>query len=515
MEDAPSLLKIPKSECPDIWIRLPQKKTNGPNHGPAWKTQSFFLNEICRVILWQDLWESQFEKVQLEHGWAKVPNWECLFVHREKTILVCVCGRHKTGWKETKSWPNVESTHERRWFGRTNILPWPRLFGLHSTRVRNKLRYCRQLQIYVRIQDLCWSKRKATFLWESWRKHFLMVLWYGRSCKEMRGNIFELANKTTSQFYKVATPCIDDHQYKEEKMGSGGELSTVCSQIVLTCLYLARIGRPDILWSVKKFARAVTKWTRGCEKGLARFISYIHHTSEFKHYCHMGNTEPQCRLGLFQDSDFAGDVEDSKSTSGWIQCILGSHTFVPISWMCKKQTPVSHSSTDSEIISLDAGLHMDGIPALDLWDLVIEVLHSSFNQTRKPKETVQGDLLRNKPSSKKHTNSQTKTQVQYNDLELSNVDCVSSNVKSSHFGAMLYIFEDNEAVIKMIIKGRSPTMRRVSRTHRVALDWLLSRIDLDPKGSNQIHWHQKKTTRRHNDKGQLHKWWVEPSSASL
>ena len=46
---------------------------------------------------------------------------------------------------------------------------------------------------------------------------------------------------------------------------------------------------------------------------------------------------------------------------------------------------------------------------------------------------------------------------------------------------MLFIFEDNEAVIKMIRKGRSPTMRHVSRTHRVALDWLFERIKFDPK----------------------------------
>ena len=52
---------------------------------------------------------------------------------------------------------------------------------------------------------------------------------------------------------------------------------------------------------------------------------------------------------------------------------------------------------------------------------------------------------------------------------------------SSQSGAMLNIFEDNEAVIKIIIKGRSPTMRHVSRTHRVALDWLFDRINLDPK----------------------------------
>ena len=55
-----------------------------------------------------------------------------------------------------------------------------------------------------------------------------------------------------------------------------------------------------------------------------------------------------------------------------------------------------------------------------------------------------------------------------------------SNVNSSRQEALFYVFEDNEAVIKMIIMGRSPTMRRVSRTHRVALYWLLDRINLDP-----------------------------------
>ena len=55
----------------------------------------------------------------------------------------------------------------------------------------------------------------------------------------------ELANKTTQQLYKVSTPCIDDHDFKEEEMKSVGELSNTCSRIVLKCLYLARIGRPD------------------------------------------------------------------------------------------------------------------------------------------------------------------------------------------------------------------------------------------------------------------------------
>ena len=142
---------------------------------------------------------------------------------------------------------------------------------------------------------------------------------------------------------------------------------------------------------MNKLARSITKWTKACDKRLNRFISYIHHTCEYK----------QCRLWVillnnagwdcFQDSDFAGDLEDSKSTSGGTLCIFGSHTFVPISWMCKKQTSVSHSSTESEVIPLDAGLWLDGIPALDWRDLIVAVLGNT-NQNR----LEQGDLFTKK-----------------------------------------------------------------------------------------------------------------------
>ena len=185
----------------------------------------------------------------------------------------------------------------------------------------------------------------------------------------------------------------------------------------------------------------------------------------------MDNTAKQCRLGLFQDSDFAGDLEDSKSTSGGTLCILGSHTFVPISWMCKKQTSVAHSSTESEIISLDAGLRLDGIPALDLWGLIVFVLGNTL-QTQK--RTVQPVV-----NCDKDHGSNKRSQGMINVLNC--IGCVHSNVQFLHQEALLYVFEDNEAVIKMIIKGRSPAMRHVSRTHRVALDWLFDRTNLDPK----------------------------------
>ena len=121
----------------------------------------------------------------------------------------------------------------------------------------------------------------------------------------------DIANWRTKrqQLYTVSSPCLDDHHFKKEERESLGELSKACSQIVLKCLYLARIGRPDSLWSVNKLARSVTKWTRACDKRFSRLISYIHHTCEYKQYCYVGNTARQCTLGLFQDSAFAGDLE--------------------------------------------------------------------------------------------------------------------------------------------------------------------------------------------------------------
>ena len=129
----------------------------------------------------------------------------------------------------------------------------------------------------------------------------------------------ELAKEKVDQLYRFSSPFLDDHQLKQEELESVGELSEVCSQIVLKCLYVARIGRLDILWSVSKLASSVTKWTQACDRRLARLISYIHHTYYFRQYCHVGKTAHHCRLGVFQDSDFAGDLEDSKSTSS---CVL-------------------------------------------------------------------------------------------------------------------------------------------------------------------------------------------------
>ena len=223
----------------------------------------------------------------------------------------------------------------------------------------------------------------------------------------------ELANKTTQQLYKVSTPCIDDHHFKEDEMKSVGELSKVGSQIVLKCLYLARIGILDILWPVNKLARSITKWTRACDKRLNRLISYIHHTCEYKQYCYVGNTAYGAGWDCFE-TPILREILKTQNQHQEVSCVF-SDCFSP--W---KKTQ-NHDRTEKPVVCLD----------------------------------------------KNHVRHQSRGVINV----LDNVDLAPSNVRFLHQEALLYVFEDSEAVIKMILKGRSPTMRHVSRTHRVALDW--------------------------------------------
>ena len=102
----------------------------------------------------------------------------------------------------------------------------------------------------------------------------------------------------------------------------------------------------------------------------------------------------------FLHADFAGDLADSKSTSGGRLCIFGDHTFA-ISWACEKQTAVSHSSPEAEVISLDTGLVMEGIHASKLWEAIIDV-------SQPPATRATGVKARQKSS---HSNTQNDIRI--------------------------------------------------------------------------------------------------------
>ena len=117
------------------------------------------------------------------------------------------------------------------------------------------------------------------------------------------------------------------------------------------------------------------------------------------------------------------------------------------SWSCKKQTAVSHSRWN--------------FTALGLWDVVTDVLEPQ----------AQGNLMR--PPQKQQQKQPRPA------INLGSSFCSPYCVHTSRQRASLFNFEGNDAVITMTMKGQSPTVRLVSQTHRVDLDWLFDRAHLD------------------------------------
>ena len=285
---------------------------------------------------------------------------------------------------------------------------------------------------------------------------------------DMKGHVqqsidryLELSKKLLATLTSVATPCIDDHMLQDTDFTHEGVLCLEAARIVLKSLYVARMGRPDLLWAVNSLARCVTKWTVAADKRLHRLMCWMEHTKDWVQTCWVGDPIASCCLMLFADASFAGDTTDAKSTSGGYLCLCGPRTFVPITWLCKKQTSVSHSSSEAEVVALDAATRMEGIPALLLLEQFTTTLCGSPGGPKGLPDPQTGML---------HKNDRKEN------ISISDLDYVPHNIPKRTSTAKLIIMEDNEAVIQMCKKGRSPNMRHVSRTHRVSLDWLFERL---------------------------------------
>ena len=120
-------------------------------------------------------------------------------------------------------------------------------------------------------------------------------------------------------------------------------------------------------------------------------------------------------MHLYDDADFTGCLETSRSTSGVYLCIHGPGAAFPIAGSSKRQTNVSHSTPEAEIAAADFAIRTIGIPALTLWST----------------------LLRK--------------------------------------DVCLQFHEDSQAVIAVMRAGRPDKLRHLNRTRRVSIDWLHER----------------------------------------
>ncbi len=126
--------------------------------------------------------------------------------------------------------------------------------------------------------------------------------------------------------------------------------------------------------------------------------------------------QPTSELGLFSDADFAGDRAGMRSTSGVFLALYGPHSFFPLSAQSKKQTAVSHSTVEAEIIAADQALRTSGLPAIPLWTKIL-----------------------NRPVA-------------------------------------LELYQDNQATGRIVATVRAPALRHIQRTHSARVAWADERL---------------------------------------
>ena len=143
----------------------------------------------------------------MKYGWEKVPNWECLCVHRHKGLFLSVyVDDVKLAGKSQNINPMWKVLNKEVDLGEPTSFLDHVYLGCTQRQCEISKDIVDNYRTMFESRISAGSNREITMLGKS--SYFFVVVRYGRSCQEM------------------------------------------CSQIVLKCLHLARIGRPDITWSV-------------------------------------------------------------------------------------------------------------------------------------------------------------------------------------------------------------------------------------------------------------------------
>ena len=226
-------------------------------------------------------------------------------------------------------------------------------------------------------------------------------------------------SKSTLKIHEHRVPdAISDNSECIEK----GVLAPIAAQILMKLLYGARYCRQDLLRAICTLARCVTKWDTLADRRLHRLISYVACTKDHRLSAWCGDRLAALEPYLFVDAELAGCQATNRSTCGVFHVVRGPNTFFPISAMSKRHTNVSSSKPEAEITSGSMALRMVGIPALSLWETLLQL-------------PMPGQAPR------------------------------------EHDVAMKFM-EDNQAFVAICHSGRNPTMRHFHRHHRISISLL-------------------------------------------
>ena len=205
------------------------------------------------------------------------------------------------------------------------------------------------------------------------------------------------------------TPFLPKGSILPEEWEEKGQLEEHACAVLMKLLWGARLGRPDVLRAITHLATLVSKWSKACDRMLHRLMAYVSQSTDYTLVGYINDLPEDLWLEIYTDSDFSGSPDCAHSTSGaWLQ-LRGPNSVWPPSWASKKQTAVSRSTTEAEVIAMVFGAFSEALPMEVLWGIVLQ--------------------------REIHT----------------------------------IIYEDNEATEKIVRSGFSQKLRHMTRTHKVNL----------------------------------------------
>ena len=165
----------------------------------------------------------------------------------------------------------------------------------------------------------------------------------------------EVTDVPKEKLRSVTTPCLPEANMCDEELDNEGQLSKFASRILMRCLWLSRLCRPDIAFAVQRLASRVTRWTKWEDRQTYRLVSYLHSTCN--HVLKLTvDPSQQPSLHVFMDSNFASCPYTAKSTSGIVYVIKSGIQHYPVMWQSKKQSSTARSTAEAELIAFASAL---------------------------------------------------------------------------------------------------------------------------------------------------------------
>ena len=161
---------------------------------------------------------------------------------------------------------------------------------------------------------------------------------------------------------------LEDKLNEDSPQPDTGVLCLSAAKIIMKVFYAARVARFDILRVVGFLTTRITKWTSKDDARLLRMMQYVRCTSDQAMTCWVGDPLDKINLHIYTDANHGKD--GGTSTSGVQMNVEGPHTCFSVAALAVKQTSVSYSTSDAELVAANLGLRKVGLPGLIMWELL-------------------------------------------------------------------------------------------------------------------------------------------------